>query len=525
MSEDRIAVYIRLSNADEDTGKGKEESNSVVNQRSLIHGFLDSSSELAYIPRQEFVDDGFSGTNTDRPAFQDMIRQIREGRFNVCITKDFSRFSRDYIEMGDYLECVFPFLKVRYISINDNYDSNDYKGSTGGLDVVLRSIVYDAYSKDLSVKVRTAQIQSAKKGRRVHGLPAFGYMPDPDNKAMDIIDPEAARIVRRIFEAAISGMEVMRIADMLNRENVITPGEYFRKKHPESRKFVHCSERQCWDYHKVSVILDRYSYTGAAVNMMRGGVSPCQKHTTKHPREEWIIVPGMHEAIVSVEEFEKAQKVIVRKTVNKKIHCHDYPLKSKMACGICGRIMRKSNHARIVSPFYVCRYADQYGNAECMEIKSPQEDELERIVYDGIMRIIHLTEGKMSNARKKRDASDKSFRDERRTIEGYRKDALKLYEQYASDVISKEAFLDKKAVIDGKIRELEQKRDELMQDKQDVLSELEANCRAFSNSEELTSDMVRAFVDKIYVFPDQRIEIRWRFKDCFDTELAEMKED
>ena len=123
MSETKIAIYIRLSNADGETGKDKDESNSVVNQRSLIHHFLDGHPELSGYPRVEFVDDGFTGTNMERPAFQRMIAAIREGRFNCCITKDFSRFARDYIEMGDYLEYLFPFLRVRYISINDGYDS------------------------------------------------------------------------------------------------------------------------------------------------------------------------------------------------------------------------------------------------------------------------------------------------------------------------------------------------------------------------------------------------------------------
>ena len=129
MPDMRIAVYIRLSNADEETGRGKDESNSVINQRSLIHHFLDSHPELSSYPRTEFVDDGFSGTNMDRPAFQRMVRAIRDGRFNCCITKDFSRFARDYVEMGDYLEQLFPLLKVRYISINDGYDSCDYQQS------------------------------------------------------------------------------------------------------------------------------------------------------------------------------------------------------------------------------------------------------------------------------------------------------------------------------------------------------------------------------------------------------------
>ena len=157
MENTRIAIYIRLSMADEETGKGKSESNSVINQRNLIHRFLDNHRELSAYPRTEFVDDGFTGTNTDRPAFQKMVEAIREGKFSICITKDFSRFSRDYIEMGDYLECLFPFLGVRYIPINDGYDSDEYKGTTCGMDVVMRAIVYDAYSKDLSVKAKTGK--------------------------------------------------------------------------------------------------------------------------------------------------------------------------------------------------------------------------------------------------------------------------------------------------------------------------------------------------------------------------------
>ena len=244
MENTRIAIYIRLSMADEETGKGKSESNSIINQRNLIHRFLDNHRELSAYPRTEFVDDGFTGTNTDRPAFQKMVEAIREGKFSICITKDFSRFSRDYIEMGDYLECLFPFLGVRYISINDGYDSDEYKGTTGGVDVVMRAIVYDAYSKDLSVKAKTGKMQGMKKGHRM-GMPSYGYMPDPDKRAKNVIDPEAAAVVRRIFEAAMKGMGTGEIAKMLNDDGVPAPSAYYRSKYPESRKFGSVSGKNC----------------------------------------------------------------------------------------------------------------------------------------------------------------------------------------------------------------------------------------------------------------------------------------
>jgi len=162
MSKKQIAVYIRISMADEDVGEGKAESNSVANQRKLINRFLDQHKELSGHTRTEFCDDGFTGTNMDRPAFQEMMKQVKAGMFSVICVKDFSRFSRDYIEIGDCLECLFPFLGVRFISINDGYDSADYKGTTGGMDMVIRNIVYAAYSKDLSIKTTSAKIQKMK---------------------------------------------------------------------------------------------------------------------------------------------------------------------------------------------------------------------------------------------------------------------------------------------------------------------------------------------------------------------------
>lgn len=200
MKEYKIAIYIRLSLADEDTGSTKSESDSIVNQRSLIARFLDNIPALSEYSRTEFCDDGFTGTNTNRPAFTKMMEQVKQSKYNLICVKDFSRFSRDYIEIGDCLECLFPFLGVRFISINDGYDSDDYKGTTGGLDVVMRNIVYAAYSKDLSIKTTTAKIQMMKQGKFVGSYAPYGYILQPTVRNKLTIDPEAAQIVRRIVD-------------------------------------------------------------------------------------------------------------------------------------------------------------------------------------------------------------------------------------------------------------------------------------------------------------------------------------
>ena len=265
MKEYNIAIYIRLSMADEDTGYGKNESDSIVNQRSLINRYLDKHTELSGFHRTEFCDDGFTGTNTNRPAFTKMMEQVKQGKYNLICVKDFSRFSRDYIEIGDCLECLFPFLGVRFISINDGYDSDDYKGTTGGLDVVMRNIVYAAYSKDLSIKTTTAKIQMMKQGKFAGNYAPYGYILHPTVRNKLTIDPEAAQIVRRIFDMAIAGSAATEIAKQLNSEGVLTPGQYFISKNPSTGKFRHTSDKLNWSYPAVHGILTKLTYTGATV--------------------------------------------------------------------------------------------------------------------------------------------------------------------------------------------------------------------------------------------------------------------
>ena len=530
MDDVRIAIYIRLSMADEETGRSRDESNSVVNQRSLIHRFLDNNEELCNYPRTEFVDDGFTGTNTDRPAFQRMINRIRDGQFNFCISKDFSRFSRDYIEMGDYLECLFPFLNVRYISINDNYDSRDYKGTTGGLDVVMRTIVYDAYSKDLSMKERTGKLQSRKKGRRAAGDPPFGYMKDPDNKAMNIIDPEASVIVRRIFDEALAGKKPGDIARGLNEDGVITPGRYFREKYPDNKRFGNISERQAWDYYKVHVILRRLTYTGAAVGGLRKQLMPCKKVTTQVSREDWVVVPDMHEAIITAEEYEQAQQVIGSGEAHNK-NIVMYPMRSLIYCGYCGRHMIRYKATKRFN----CPYGRNGGNGECKGHRSPVESEIEKIVFQAIRDFISMSEGKRRSDRnriKKNRSETKSRKlsigelETRITV--LKHDKLALYEKYCDGDMDKMAYLHEKGAIDTTLRECEEsikshkaEIEDSMGEETLISSEADAVCEAFKDVNELTYDMAHAFVEKIIVYRDDRLDIVWRFKDYTTDDAKE----
>lgn len=194
-----IAAYQRISRADGDLGKdGKDKSNSIENQKELIQRYISCKESLQNVPVMDFVDDGYTGSNFDRPGFQQMMDGVRNGKIDTIIVKDLSRFGRDYIGVGEYMEQIFPLLGVRLIAINDNYDSNNYKGTTLGMDVVVSNLVNTMYCRDAGKKLRTANQVKWRKGITTASAAPFGYQFDPDKKGAFIIDLPAAKIVRRI---------------------------------------------------------------------------------------------------------------------------------------------------------------------------------------------------------------------------------------------------------------------------------------------------------------------------------------
>ena len=241
-----IAVYIRLSSEDNDVdGSIKAESNSVSAQRMLINEFIKKQDEFTNCPVVEYVDDGYSGTNFNRPGFQRMVEDAKAGRIKSIVIKDFSRFGRDYLEVGNYLEKILPVLGIRIISINDGFDSINSSGFTGGMSVALKNMLNAMYSRDLSRKVRSAMKTHAKNGEYMPAFPKYGYIKDPEDKHHLVIDPEAAEIVKLIFTMAADGRTKGQIAKHLNETHVLTCREYMCRKglkmHRENEK-----EKKLW---------------------------------------------------------------------------------------------------------------------------------------------------------------------------------------------------------------------------------------------------------------------------------------
>ena len=526
-----IGIYIRLSMADEDTGNGsKAESDSIGNQRMLINRYLDNHPTLSKYPRLEFADDGYTGTNFHRPQFAAMMEKVRHGEINLICVKDFSRFSRDYIETGNYLECTFPFMGVRFISINDGYDSDDYKGTTGGLEVVMRSIIYAAYSKDLSVKTTTAKIQMMKQGKYVGGYAPYGYVLHPEIRNKLKLDPEAAEVVRRVFDEALEGRNTSQIALGLNDDNIPTPGQYFKGKHPDKKKFSYMSDKISWTASMVYKIIINYVYTGATVGRRQKSSGVGSRKRIRLEQEDWIVVEGMHEAIVSKEEFELAQAVIRGGVKKPKRNPHYYPLKGLVCCGNCKRALTRRKNRNVRGYFYLCTHSTNDRDTECPVGERYSEAWLENAAYNAIGQMLSLAEKKavknheISKRRKSAisECAD-TIRNLQKQSEQLKAVKLRLYEKYTSGSIAKSEYLKRKAEADAKMAENEEairKGHERMQelDSEHPCSDerLDAVLGEYQKNEGLTYELAHALIDAIYVHGQDSVEIVWKFKDIFE---------
>lgn len=267
MAEKRkLAFYIRLSDADEEVKAGtKDESNSITGQRKLLYSYIKGKEEFAGFEILEYFDDGYSGTMfNNRAEFQRLIQDAESGKFECIIVKDFSRFGRDYLEVGNYMEFVFPAMGIRFISVNDNYDSDRNFGVTGGMDVAYKNLIYQLYSMDLSRKVKSARRTRNLSGEYTAAFACYGYKKDPDDKHKLIIDEEAAKVVVEIFSLIIAGYNASEAAHILNERKIPTR---LQTQWKNGTKYVpvHNKGDYMWDNSEVVWIIQNEQYKGIMI--------------------------------------------------------------------------------------------------------------------------------------------------------------------------------------------------------------------------------------------------------------------
>ncbi|GHU44414.1 hypothetical protein FACS1894111_11650 [Clostridia bacterium] len=295
MANYTIAKYIRLSMDDAIT-----ESMSIPHQHLMLDAHIDCL-EIPNAEILEFVDNGHSGTNMERPAVQELIELVRSGRINCIVVKDFSRFSRNAMDSGYFIEQVFPLYGVRFIAVSDDFDSDNYKGDTGGIDVAFKFLMHEYYSQDLSKKVKSAKRIQMMRGENIGSHAIYGYHKNALGKWE--LDPETAEIVRRIFQMKIGGMSTGQIRDLLAAEKQLTPSRYLARFHQ-----LDTLQSNMWTADMVLMILKREQYTGTYIAGRREVKEVGSYKKIYKPKEDWIIIPGSHPPIISKEDFTKAQE-------------------------------------------------------------------------------------------------------------------------------------------------------------------------------------------------------------------------
>ena len=513
-------IYARLSRDDGD----KLESDSIINQKALIRDFLSKHPEIHAV--SEKTDDGYSGVNFDRPAFQEMMEDIRSGKINCVVVKDLSRFGRNYIEAGNYIERVFPFLGVRFIAINDNYDSLD-RNQSDSLIIPFKNLINDAYCKDISVKIRSQLEIKRKKGQFIGAFAAYGYLKDEEDHNKLVVDTYASEIVRAIFKWKIQGMSQGRIANKLNMQGVLCPMEYKLSLGMKVQTNFRVHKKALWSSKTVTRILTKEIYTGVLVQGKVG--TPNYKIKKIMPRDEadWIRVEGVIPVIVDRDMFDSVQMILAKDIRIAPEEDVVYPLSGFVKCADCGQNMvRKSYNAGGKSySYFIC--STRKAGKGC-STHSISEEKLMDVVLQMVSKqidsvcemekmldIVDSLPEKQANVFNY-DAQVVRLKDE---IERNKSFKLKLYENLQEGLIGQdEYFLFKKSYVakiaeaEAAIRAIEDEREQAVSRNRDSLSWMET-FKKYRNITSVNRSMVVDLIRQVNVFEGGRAEVVFRHAD------------
>ena len=500
-----IALYIRLSIEDY-----KYDSLSIENQSLVLHEYAAAMPEALHAEILEFIDNGYSGTNFERPQVQKLIEMVRANQIDCIIVKDFSRFGRNSIETGYFIERVFPLFHTRFISVSDDFDSDRHKGDTGGMDVAFKYLINEYYSRDMSIKTRSAKYAKMQRGEYQSKICPYGYRKSADG-CMEP-DPEAAEVVRLIFELSASGVNATDIARELYRRGIPTPGEY-KAMHGNHTHDV-SRTRGVWSCSTILRMLEDERYIGTYVIGKRAVLEIGGNRWRMKDRDKWYIIPNHHPAIVDPTTFEQAKAKQVRYSQPVK-KSRDYPLKGKAFCGCCGHALSRT-FAK--TSYYFCRHSDADDSKQCHDLHV-EVSGLEQAVLDTLkiqMEVFLSQDGAASptGSITERPAYEQQ-------IETLVNEKMRLYENYQMGEIELADYKARKEILDAKLLKAKNayaaltaqaKRD---QEAQARKAERQSISKELSAADVLTTELTELLVDKVYVFPDRRIEIVFKVKDQF----------
>ena len=517
--------YVRLSHEDGD----KEESNSVTGQKDLIRDYLSRHPELRECGMK--VDDGYTGSNFDRPAFQEMMAEVKAGKVNCTVVNDLSRFGRDHLGVGEYIEKIFPFMGVRFIAINDNYDSLHSNVESDELIIPFKNLINEAYCRDTSIKIRSQLEIKRQRGDFIGSFAVFGYRKDPEDRHRLLVDDYAADVVRDIFKWKLEGVSAGDIADRLTASGIPTPMDYKRSQGMRYSTSFRVKEESVWDAGMVLRILKNPVYTGVLEQGRVTTPSYRVKRLVVKPREEWAVVENCHEAIIDRYDFESVQKVLALDT-RTSVSGRAVELFSGMVyCGECGSAMvRKtvpSGKRKYV--YYVCAAHKEHKTCSAHSLRDTALDEivleaLKKHIRD-VIDLADLLELTDTAQLQQAGVRKLQARLDRKREEIDRNQALlgTLYESLADGLIDRDEYQDLKKTYSRRRSEAEAQAEAIQEE---MGRELEQEDRGWMeqfrkhrNITELERSIIVTLVERILIFRGHRVEIVYRWHNEFRSQM------
>lgn len=532
----KAAIYVRLSKEDGDVSDtSKAESNSISNQKELIRDFLKDKQDIVIV--SERVDDGYSGVNFERPAFQLMLEDIKQGKVDCVVVKDLSRFGRNYIESGRYIEKIFPMLGVRFIAINDNYDSLTGKSQTDEIVIPFKNLINDAYCRDISIKIRSHLDVKRRKGEFIGSFTIYGYAKDEHDHNKIVIDEYAAGVVRDIYQWKISGMSQQRIADKLNDMGVLSPAEYKKSCGIKYSANLQTKKQAIWSAVAITRILTNESYTGTLIQGKVTTPNYKVKKTVIKDEEDWVVIPNAFEAIITKEQFDMVQEILKKDTRVAPDKKSVYLFSGIAVCGDCGRQM--SRKVSTVSGkkyvYYMCSANKKEGVCSSHRIR---EDELEKAVVtylnsyiDELENIQHFLEfiDKLPYQEVNVKRLNMRIVQLEEDAQKYEKLKVSVYEDLKDELISKEEYISMKQEFENRRRAA---LDSIAQIKIEIETLASRNGKhhewiesfiANKGIEKLERNVVVELIDYIRIYEDKRIEIVFRYADNYKEILNQIR--
>ena len=535
----KVAIYLRLSKEDDDlscSSGAKSESNSISNQRKLIYDFMKLHPELELY--DEYKDDGKSGSNFDRAEFQRMMKDIEAGKVNCVVVKDQSRFGRDYIDVGKYKEKIFPKLGVRFITINEGYDSLSAT-SSDDLAFTINSFVYDFYIRDISTKIRTNLTAKKQNGEYAGAFVAYGYVKDSNDKSKLVVDQFAADVVRDIFRWKIEGLSPQNIAVRLNELGIPSPAEYKKLSGSNYKTSFQTSSKAVWSHVSVRRILKNEIYLGVMIQGKRTTPNYKTKTVVTKAESEWLRVEGTHEAIISVRDFELVQELLRDDT-----HCRagdvTVPVYAgRIYCGDCGAtaVRKTVSYAGKRYVYYVCN-ANKHDKTVCSR-HSIREDILSQVIYQTVRHQIDLLLDvdkalrqfeNLSWEKHKLKQLDASIEIQEEVVRKNNTLRLGIYEDLRAGLLDRSEYESLKKELAERIAEATAAIEKLNKEKREILDGVSKQqswieqFRQYENVTELTRPMVIHLIERINIFEDSNIEIVFRHRNQIEEILQFISE-